>query len=41
MMREDGLVREIVFAVLISVTAVAISGIVAWAAFLALTSRWD
>jgi hypothetical protein len=35
------MLREIVFAVLISVTAVAISGIVVWAAFLALTSRWD
>jgi hypothetical protein len=35
------LVREIVFAVLVSVTAVAISGVVVWAAVLALTSRWD
>jgi hypothetical protein len=34
-------VREIVFAVLVSVTAVAISGIFMWAVLLALTSRWD
>jgi hypothetical protein len=35
------MLREIVFAVLVSVTAVAISGVVVWAAVLALTSRWD
>jgi hypothetical protein len=35
------MLREIVFAVLVSVAAVAISGIFMWAAVLALTSRWD